>query len=110
MTAAIRANSAYHGSANGARASRASRISELKAVKWLSAVVAKWTDEPYSAPLIAAKNDETQNTITRVVLVLRPRVPTATGESARPRSRRPILASWMTTIVTAVTATNARTT
>ena len=44
MTAPMRAKIAYQGSAKGASARSASRMSELNDMKWLSLVVAKWTE------------------------------------------------------------------
>ena len=57
-----------------------------------------------------ARNDEMQNTMTRVVFVLRPIVATAVGDSDIPCSIRPIRARRITTTASDTTTTNARTT
>src|SRR5947209_17838246 len=110
MTAAMSPKTAYQGSANGARASMASRVSEYRDAKWASPERAKWMLPEYTTPEMAAKKAEMQKTMTRVVLVLRPRVASAIGLSDKPRSTRPKRPSWMATITRAVSTMMTRTT
>ena len=83
----------------------ASRISELNDPKNGSPAVAKLRETPSRMPASAARNAETQNTVTRAAFVPRPSDETLTGESARPRSMRPSRLRWMATTATAATTT-----
>ncbi len=81
--------SANHGSANGASASMASSSSEKNGWKTGSAPTAKLRVTPSSTPARPAMKAEMQNTISLVVVVLRPMALTAVGESDIPCSIRP---------------------
>src|SRR3954452_9188063 len=109
MTETTPMNSAYQGSANGARARTASSTRDWNDVKWESLVVAKLTAPPYRMPPTPARNAEMQKTSTRVVLVDRPIVATAVGDSDSPRNTRPSRERMIPTTTRLTTTTAPRT-